>query len=317
MSKALSKTRERLPAVSRKLRALVAASRSEATRTAYRADWAHFNDWCVASNRPSLPATPETVGEYVADMSESFRPSTINRRLAAISVVHKGEQHPSPCSSELVRSAVAGVQRTVGTAQVEKRPVRVKDIREIVSQSDDSIRSLRNSAILLVGYAGALRRSELVALNMSDIEQTDEGMTLTVRKSKTDQTSKGLKKGIPFGRHEATCPVKNLFTWLEAACIERGPIFRSVTKGGVVSSKRLSDRAVSEVIKELAAQIGIDPAEVAGHSLRAGLITDAFAQGFSETAIMSHTGHKSRAVLGRYHREANLFKSNVAGGVDL
>ena len=317
MSKVLVAAENLSPVVSERLRALVAASRSEATLSAYRTDWEHFNSWCLANNLQSLPAAAETVGEYVADLSESYKPSTINRRLAAISVVHKGEKHSSPCSSELVRSAFAGVQRTVGTAQVEKRPVRVKDIREIVSQLDDSIRSLRNRAILLVGYAGALRRSELVALNVSDIEQTNEGMTLTVRKSKTDQTSKGLKKGIPFGRHEATCPVKNLFAWLEAAGIERGPIFRAVTKGGIVSSKRLSGRAVSEVVKELAAQIGIDPADVAGHSLRAGLVTDAFAQGFSETAIMSHTGHKSRAVLGRYHREANLFKSNIAGGVDL
>ncbi|MCH8978019.1 MAG: tyrosine-type recombinase/integrase [Armatimonadetes bacterium] len=296
--------------------ALVSAARAESTKRAYRSDWAHFDAWCSDVGRASLPASPATVAEYVAHMAGSFKPSTIDRRLAAISVVHRSKGRESPCASELVRSTVAGAKRTHGTARDRKTAVRVDTVRAALSRLDDSIRSKRNRAILLLGYAGAFRRSELVSLDVADLGEIDGGISVTLRRSKGDQEGEGMVKGILFGRRAETCPVRALRGWLESAGITEGAIFRPVTKGGAVTRARLSGRAVAVVVKELAALGGLDPADVSGHSLRAGLITDAFASGLSETEIMAHTGHRSRAVLSVYHRDADLDNS-VSGKVGL
>ncbi len=166
-----------------------------------------------------------------------------------------------------------------------------------------------------MGFAAALRRSELVGLDVGDVAFTREGLVISLRRSKTDQEGQGRKIGIPAGMHPATCPVKALRAWLGAAGLEDGPVFRPLTRGGAVRTGRLSDKAVARIVKRTAQAAGLDPNEYAGHSLRAGLATSAAAAGVSERAIMQQTGHKSIAVARRYIREGSLFRENAAGAV--
>lgn len=304
-------------AVSGEVRRLVMASRSANTQRAYRSDLKAFSAWCRASNRSELPASPETLAEYVGFLTRTCKPATISRRLAAISVAHKAAGLESPTLSELVRSTIKGARRELGTMQTKKAAVRIAGIRLAVKEFDLSPKSVRDRALLLVGYAGAFRRSELVGLELQDLAFTSEGVRVTVRRSKTDQEGAGMVKGIPFGSREDTCPVRALRAWLELAGIESGPVFRSVTKGGKVQGSPLGDRDVSRILKGLAGALGLEPDQVGGHSLRSGLITDAYASGVPEAVIMATSGHKSHRVMSGYRREANLFAQNAAASVGL
>jgi integrase len=176
---------------------------------------------------------------------------------------------------------------------------------------------LRDRALLLVGFAGAFRRSELVSLDVADLEFTGGGLIVTLRKSKTDQEGRTRRLGIPYGSSEQTCPVRSERAWLESAHITHGPVFRSLDRFHRVQPKRLSDKAVALVVKRRAKAVGLDPARYAGHSLRAGLATSAAAAGASERVIMSQTGHRSAEMVRRYIREGSLFTSNPAAMVGL
>jgi integrase len=180
-----------------------------------------------------------------------------------------------------------------------------------------SLLGVRDRALLLLGFAGAMRRSELVGLDVSDLAQADEGLVVTIRKSKTDQVRAGRKVGIPFGGAEGTCPVRAIYAWLEAAGIEEGPLFRPVNRHGQVLESRLSDRAVAEVVKRSLKAAGRSARGYSGHSLRAGLVTQAAMSGVSEHKIQDQSGHKSLAVMRRYIRDGSLFRDNAAGKVGL
>lgn len=264
-----------------------------------------------------LPASPATVAEHVAHLAETRRPTTISRRLASISVAHKAAGFTSPCSSELVRSTLAGVRRRIGTAKRRVVPIRVRHIRASAEAMRTDLKGLRGRALLLIAYAACLRRSELVALDVEDVRLTDLGAELTIRKSKTDQFGEGHVIAIHRGERETTCPVRALQTWLDAAGIRTGPVFRPVAKGGRVSENRLSSQAVAEVIKSLAPLMGLDPRAVAGHSTRSGMITDAFAvSGLTQAEIARHSRHRSN-VIADYLREADLYSRNPSGKVGL
>jgi integrase len=182
----------------------------------------------------------------------------------------------------------------------------------LLAATPDSLRGLRNRALLLLGFAGAFRRTELVSLNRGDLDFQRNGLVVTVRRSKTDQEGKSRRVGIPFGSTEQTCPVRAVQRWLEAAEIARGALFRAVDRHDSVSPDRLSDRAVARLVKEHAELIGLDPARYAGHSLRAGLATSAADGGASDRVIMRTTGHKSVLMVNRYVREGRLFRENAA-----
>ena len=234
-----------------------------------------------------------------------------------ISQAHKAADLPSPTTSSLVSRTHAGIRRTVGTAQNGKAPALVDDLKHMLEKLPSTRVGLRDRALLLLGFAGAFRRSELVSLDVGDLEFTRAGLIVTLRKSKTDQEGKSRRLGIPYGSSEQTCPVRSLQAWLESARIVEGAVFRSLDRFHRVQPGRLSDKAVALVVKRRAKAVGLDPARYAGHSLRAGLATSAAAAGASERVIMSQTGHRSADMVRRYIREGSLFQSNPAGMVGL
>ncbi|MEN9936567.1 MAG: hypothetical protein RLZZ387_3146 [Chloroflexota bacterium] len=292
-------------------------SRSAATRRAYQADWRDFSRWCEARALPHLPAAPVTVAAYLAESAARLKPSTLQRRLASISQAHQLAGHPSPTRDEQVRTVLKGIRRVRGTAPAQKAAAGTEVVRALVAALGDDLAGLRDRALLLVGFAGAFRRSELVALDAADVTFAPEGMLLRLRRSKTDQEGRGETKGIPLGKNAGTCPVRALQAWVRAAAITEGPLFRRVDRWGRVGAARLSDRSVARVVQRAAAAAGFDPADYAGHSLRAGFATSAAAAGVSDRAIMRQTGHRSRQMLDRYVRAGGVFRENAAAEVGL
>ena len=278
-------------------------SKSENTLRAYRSDWADFTAWCAEHVVRPLPASPGTVADYLAAMANStkYKYATIARRMASISKAHQAAGHASPTQTPFVRDTLQGIGRTLTTSKARAVPLRIRDIRRIVYALPHSLAGNRDRALLLVGYIMAGRRSEVVALNVEDIAFVPEGMRLTIRWSKTDQTGKGEIFDIRYSRKDpAMCPVRALRAWIEAAGILKGPIFRAVTRHGEVQPWRLSDKAVERIIRKYAPECG-------GHSLRAGFVTDQYAIGRQEAVIMARSRHKSLAVLATYRREADAF----------
>ena len=245
---------------------------------------------------------------YLADHAEAWKVSTLNRRLAVISVMHQRHGYPSPTVSPAVREVAKGIRRQTGSAQRRVAPTVIGDIRRMLAHLPDNLLATRDRALLLIGFAGALRRSELVAIDVEDITDRPEGLAATLRRSKTDQEGAGRIVAIPYGTE--TCPVTALRTWTEEAGITTGPVFRPIDRHENISATRLSDRAVALVLKRRAAAAGLDPAAYSGHSLRAGFATTAAAHGATERAIANQTGHRSMEVLRRYIRDGALFTDN-------
>jgi site-specific recombinase XerD len=287
------------------------------TRRAYRADWADFVAWCAKYRRQPLPALPDTVAYYLADCSERLKVSTLQRRLATIAEAHRAAGHESPNRHARVRLVWQGIRREKGIAQDHKKPALTKHIRLMVAHLPDTLLGLRDRALLLLGFAGAMRRSELVGLDVSDVAQADEGLVVTIRKSKTDQARQGRKVGIPFGSSPETCPVRAVQGWLGASGVEDGPLFRPVNRHGQVLKNRLSAWAVAEVVKRSLKAAGKSARGYSGHSLRAGLVTQAAIAGASERSIQEQSGHRSLLVLRRYIRDGSLFRENAATKVGL
>jgi integrase len=210
-----------------------------------------------------------------------------------------------------------GIRRTKGTAQHGKAPARTQEVRAMVGTCGEDLLGVRDRALLLLGFAGAFRRSELVGLDVEDLSFGRDGLTVTLRRSKTDQEGAGQKVGAPYGSTPATCPVRNLRAWLDAAHVTAGPVFRGVDRWGHVSAAGLTDKAVALVVKRHAEAAGLDPAQYAGHSLRAGLATAAAEAGVPERVITAQTRHRSLPMVRRYIRDGSLFRENAAAAVGL
>jgi integrase len=238
--------------------------------------------------------------------------ATLRRRLSAISIAHQAAGHPTPTTDLFVRSAWSGIRRTHGVAENSKQALLTDDIRKMIASLPDSIIGARDRCVLLLGFASALRRSELVALDVDDVVETTDGLIVTVRRSKTDQERAGRHVGVPYGSNPLTCPVRALRAWLDASGIEVGPLFRSIDRHGHIADRRMSDRAVALIVKRAAEAVGLDPSVVAGHSLRSGMATSAARAGATEAEIMNQTGHTSLPVLRRYIRRGSLFRDNAA-----
>jgi integrase len=295
----------------------VAASRAENTTRVYRTGWKQFTAWCDEHGVTRLPSRAETVACYVADLAKAAKPATIDLRLAAISAAHRAAGYDSPTKEEAVRLVRRGVRRTLGTAQRQVHPITVPDLRTMLEGLGSDSAGCRDRALLLLGFAGALRRSELVGLNVADITEGTDGLTVRLRRSKTDQEGAGRTVGIPYGSNPPTCPVRAWREWLEVSVITEGAAFRPVDRHGHIGTTRLNGQAVALVLKRHAARAGFDPGEVAGHSLRAGLATAAAAAGVPERVIAEQTGHRGTALLRRYIREGSLFRENAASAVGL
>jgi site-specific recombinase XerD len=301
-----------------KAKTYVLHSRAENTRRAYAADWRHFTAWCDCHQVEFLPALPATVAVYIAELADSHKPATITRRLAAISKAHSAAGYASPGSLKhaAVAEVLAGIRRVCGTAQTAKNPILTADLKRLLVGTGDNLKGIRDRALLLLGFAGGFRRSELAALQVSDVAFTEDGAVVTLRRTKTDQEGQGRKVGIPYGSHPTLCPVRSLRRWIEAAALADGPLFRSVDKHGKVGAS-MTPQTVRLVIVGLADTAGLDASRFSAHSLRAGLATQATINGASERAIMKQTGHKSVAMVRRYVRDANLFRENAAAHLGL
>ena len=273
---------------------------------------------CVELSRLILAHLNHVRNQLQGDLRPTAgSPATIDARLAAISAAHRAAGHDSPTKEEAVRLVRRGVRRILGTAQRQVRPVTVPDLRVMLDGLGADPAGCRDRALLLLGFAGALRRGELVGLDVADITEGTDGLTVHLRRSKTDQEGAGRTVGIPYGSNQATCPVRAWRAWLEVSDITEGAAFCPVNRHGHIAATRLSAHAVALALKRHAARAGLDPDEVSGHSLRAGLATSASAAGVPERVIAEQTGHKGTAMLRRYIREGSLFRENAASAVGL
>lgn len=309
-------------------RDFAAASKSENTLRAYRADWADFTAWCDERGLAPLPASPQIVTLYItsrargSDDQPALKVSTLERRLSAIAQAHRLAGYESPVSrrEEPLHSVWAGIVRRKGTAKEKVAPALTEDVRQMVSTiaitdivSDAEtarLRGRRDAALLLVGFAGALRRSELAGLRVEDMGVDLEGLRVRLRRSKSDQEGAGAVLGIHYGADPQTCPVRTLRSWLLESGITEGSLFRGITKGGSLLDRPLSPRTVARVVKARAEAAGLDPRAYSGHSLRAGFATQAARAGVPERVIMRHTRHKDVVTLREYIREGGLFNEN-------
>ena len=284
----------------------MAAAMAKRTTAAYRRDLLRFLDW-----GGQIPASPEGLATYLSAHAESHKPSTLIRWMVSLGKAHTTQGMIDPTKTELVKVVIKGIKRTHGSQQRQVTPAIREDIIAMLNTMGDGVKDTRDRALLLVGFSGAFRRSELVALNVDDIQEVREGLTITIQRSKTDQEGSGRKIGIPFARG-IHCPVKAIQSWLQASGITEGPIFRGVDRHENVGG-RLSNHAVARVIKGWAGKAGLDSEDYSGHSLRAGLVTSAANAGIANHKIRAQTGHKGDTMLNRYIRDGQIFTDNAAG----
>jgi integrase len=303
-----------------KAKTFVAAAKAPATLKAYRNDWRDFESWCRAHQLPSLPSTPETVALYIADRASTLASGTITRRLTSITKAHQAAgftDSPATTRHFVVGETLKGVRRTFGTAQHGKAPLLSTDIRRIITARREDLLGLRDAALVLVGFAGGFRRSELGGIHLCDRKFSSDGVIVTVRRSKTDQEGAGREVGLPFGASQDTCPVRALRQWLDRAAIREGPVFRSVGRYGHVSRRGLHRDSIGKLLKRAAGRAGLKVEELGGHSLRAGCVTQAAMNGVREFVIMRQTGHKTIATLRRHIRSGEIFRENAAAGLGI
>lgn len=278
-----------------------AADKAASTRAAYQADWGHFRLWAEAKGEQPMPARPEIVAAWLTDMADSgLAAATIARRLAAVSHAHRLAGQAEPGRAEPVKAVLRGIRRTLGVAPVRKAPATADIVAAMLATLPETLAGLRDRALLLIGFAGALRRSELVGLDVEDIRRVDAGIVLPIGFSKTDQEGRGQTVAIPLG--DSLQPVAALDAWLAAAGIDQGAVFRPVDRHGHVGDGRLTGRSVAAIVKRMAADAGLDPARFAGHSLRAGFVTEARGRGIDPLDVARHTRHRRLDTLQVYDR---------------
>lgn len=286
----------------------ITASKAKATRSAYESDWRDFAAWCQSHGLAELPANPETVATYLGAMATAGRKfSTISRRCAAIAFFHRSAGADNPTSHPGVKAVLSGIARTIGAAPNKKAALTAAPLERVLRKIPDDLAGLRDRAILLIGFAAALRRSELVALDVADVSRHPKGIVLTLRRSKTDQTGEGKTKAIPHGKK--LHPVGALDAWTAAASIASGPIFRAV-RGNRVLTGRLHPKQVARIVKARAQAAGLDPKVFAGHSLRSGFITTAADHGASLQSIADHAAHEKLDTTLGYVQVADAFRDH-------
>jgi len=296
-------------------------SKANNTLRAYKSDFKDFGAFCYKHGFDSLPTEPKIVSLYLTYLSKTSKISTLRRRLVSISMVHKLKGHYLDTKHPLIIENLMGIKRVKGSLQKGKKPILIKDLKLIINaideQKNEEIKKARDKAIVLVGFGGGFRRTELVSLDHEDLEFVPEGLKITIKRSKTDQFGEGMTKGLPYFTNQEYCPVINLKKWLELSKIKAGPIFRRFTKGASVTNNRLTDQTVVLIIKNYLNLAGIDNSNFSGHSLRSGFATVAAESGADERSIMAMTGHKTTQMVRRYIREANIFKNNALNKIKL
>jgi len=289
-------------------------SLSEATRAAYRSDITIFQAWCEARSVVPVPASPEAVASFAAAQADQgLKVSTISRRLAAIRMLHRAAGHEPPTHSEAVTATMRGIRREHGAAPARKTAATSEVVLAMLEHVGDDLKGLRDRSILTFGFATACRRSELAALTVDHVAEVDEGLIVTIERSKTDQEGQGQEVAVPRGSR--ACPVAALRAWLSAAGIEDGPLFRRLCRGGHVTEDPISPRTIATVVKKYAALAGLDPDDFGGHSLRSGFATSAAANGATLFRLMDQTRHRSVETVRAYVRRAGLFDRHPGEGL--
>lgn len=295
------------------------AEKADATRRAYRSDFDDFRAWCARHGCEPMPAAVEAVAAYLAALADSgLKASTISRRCAAIGYAHRlAGIVSSPTAAEPVRAVLRGIRRRIGVAARRKAPATARAIAAMLRRIPDTIAGRRDRALLLIGFAAALRRSELVALDVTDLEPTPEGLIVHIRRSKTDQEGEGHQVAVPRG--SKLKPVEAVEAWIQALEFQwndnvPGPLFRPIDKAGRIGAERLTPDAVARIVKRHAAAAKLDPAMFAGHSLRAGFVTSALEAGADVLKVMDVTRHRSVETLKAYDRRAKAFKDHAGRG---
>jgi len=284
------------------------SSKALNTLRAYKADYKDFARFCIKHGFKSMPTEPKVLSLYLTHLSQTFKFSTLKRRLASISVIHRISGHYIDTKHPMITENLMGIKRVKGSYQKAKKPLLIDDLKLIVNVIDkdkNEKRKAKNRALILIGFAGGFRRSELVAIMYEDIDLVSEGVKIFVKRSKTDQSGEGMTKGIPYFSNQKYCPVISLKNWLEKLEVKSGRIFD------------MSDKSVALTIKKYTAIAGLDSNKYSGHSLRSGFATSTAELGAEERSIMAMTGHKTTQMVRRYIQEANLFKNNALNKIKI
>ena len=283
-------------------------SKAHNTLRAYQADFKDFSSFCVKNGFNSLPTEPKIIALYLTHLSSFSKFSTLKRRIASIKVVHRLKGHYIDTKHPIITENIMGIKRKLGVKQTSKKPILINDLKQIVNVIDEEkneLKKYQNKALILIGFAGGFRRSELVSIEYEDVDFVTEGVKINVTKSKTDQTGIGLTKAIPYFENKTYCPVISLKKWIEYSSINNGKVFK------------VSDKTVALTIKKYASIAGLDNSKYAGHSLRSGFATSTAEIGADERSIMAMTGHKTTQMVRRYIQEANLFKNNALNKIKI
>ena len=291
------------------------------TLRAYKSDFKDFGAFCAKHEFNCMPTDPKIVSLYLTHLSSSSKISTLRRRLVSIGVVHKLKGHYLDTKHPVIIENLMGIKRKKGSIQKGKKPILINHLKQIINVIDEKkiekIKKLRNRTLILIGFGGGFRRTELISIDYEDLDFVEEGVKITLRRSKTDQFGEGLIKGLPYFTNEKYCPVTSLKNWINLSKIKNGPIFRRFAKSSILTKHRLTDQSVALLIKDYLRLAGIENQNFSGHSLRSGFATVAAESGADERSIMSMTGHKSSQMVRRYIREANLFKNNALNKVKI
>ena len=283
-------------------------SKAHNTLRAYQADFNDFSNFCKTNNFSSLPTDPKIVALYLTHLSSSCKFSTLKRRLASIKVIHKLKGNYIDIKHPIISENLMGIKRKLGVKQMSKKPILLNDLKLIIQAIDDEkneFKKIQNKALILIGFAGGFRRSELVSIEYDDVDFVNEGVKINIKKSKTDQIGIGMTKAIPYFKNTKFCPVVSLKEWINYAKINSGRIFK------------ISDKTVALIIKKYALISGLDHSKYAGHSLRSGFATSTAETGADERSIMAMTGHKTTQMVRKYIQEANLFKNNALNKIKI
>ena len=289
-------------------------SKADNTIKAYSADWRDFSDWCQHKKMQALPAEPETIVNYINDLADDAKANTVSRRITAISENHIAagyDRENNPAKAGIVRAAMSAIRREKGTFQHGKSPILLETIELLSANfSGNDIVTLRDKALLLLGFAGAFRRSELVSVQVEDLTFTPQGLIVFIPRAKGDQLGKGSTIAIPFAPNPKICAVRAIHDWLEASGIKNGPLFRPFKRNQELRNEQLSDKSVALIVKKHIKTAGLDETDFAGHSLRRGFATSAAQHDIDTLSIMRQTRHKSEKMVHRYIEQGNLFKEN-------
>jgi len=297
-------------------------SKANNTVRAYKSDFKDFGLFCAQNGFKSLPSEPKIVSLYLTYLStKEVKMSTLKRRLVSIGVIHKLKGYYLDTKHPSIIENIMGIKRRKGSKQKGKKPLLINNLKTIINvidgEKNEEIKKLRDRSIILIGFSGAFRRSEIVSLDYDDLDFVKEGLKVNLKRSKTDQFGEGSIKGLPYFENSEYCPVVSLCKWIEISKINSGALFRRFTKGSKLSENRLSDQTVALLIKDYLEIAGIESRNYSGHSLRSGFATSAAESGVEERSIMAMTGHKSTEMVRRYIKDANLFKNNALNKIKI